>query len=149
MTLRGHAEAYSNDYREQIAGTKSEVTQLAEATATQRYEKIVSDAQKEVDNAKSTLDNAAAELKAQKDIAIREAAEKMTSMGLTASSDNPYYTQALKDIDDAFASAETELSENYAELEKAQQDVDSIKSPAVYVVPAQQPRVLYKTAAHR
>ena len=134
VRLRGHAEAYSNDYREQIAGTKSKMTQLAEAAATHRHEKIVSDAQKEVDDTKSTLDNAAAELKTQKDIAIREAAEKMTSMGLTASLDNPYYTQALKDIDDAFASSETELSENYAKLEKAQQDVDSIKSPAVYVL---------------
>lgn len=134
VTLDNHAEAYSNDYRELLAGAKSDMTQIAEAAATQRHEKIVSDAQKEVDDAKNTLDNAAAELKEQKDTAIREAGEKMTSMGLTASPDNPYYSQALKDIDAAFADAETELSENYAELEKAQQDVDSIKSPAVYVL---------------
>lgn len=134
VTLDNHAEAYSNDYRELIAGAKSDMIQIAEAAATQRYEKIVSDAQKEVDDAKTALDNAAEELKAQKDTALRESAEKMTSMGLPASPDNPYYSQVLKDIDDSFADAETELSEKYAELEKAQQEVDSIKSPAVYVL---------------
>ena len=134
VTLSDHAEAYSADYRELITGAKSDITQITETAAAQRYEKIVSDAQKEVDDAKLALDNAAAELKAQKDTATREAAEKITSMGLSASPDNPYYTQALKDIDTAFSGAETELSEKYAELEKAQQDVDSIKAPAIYVL---------------
>lgn len=134
LSLENRTEAYSDAYRESISDLKSDVTETAETAAEFRYQKIVSDAQHEIDEAQAALYDADTELKAQKDAAIQEAAEQMTDMGLTVSSDNPYYVQALEEINDAFADAENELSQRYAELADAQQEVDSIEAPFVYVL---------------
>lgn len=134
VKLDTRAEVYSDAYHEIIIAAKNDVTELAETAAMLRYQKIVSNAQKEVDDARASLDEAAVKLKAQKDAAVQDAAVQMTAMGLPVSPDNPYYVRALEEIDAAFADAETELSEKYAELANAQQEVDSITEPTVYVL---------------
>ena len=134
ITLENQAAVYSDAYRDSISEQKPAVTESAKTAAELRYQQIVSDAQDEVDEARTALDDASAELKAQKDAAIQEAAEQMSGMGLPASMGNPYYVQALEEIDASFAQAEKELSEKYAEIADAQQEVDSIEAPTVYVL---------------
>lgn len=134
VSLENREMVYSDAYRESISDRKSNVTELAETTAELRNEQIVSDAQKEVDEAQATLDDARTELKAQKDAAIQEVVEHMAGMGLSALPDNPYYVQALEEIDASFAEAENELSEKNVEIANAQQEVDSIEAPTIYVL---------------
>ena len=134
VTLENRAAAYSDAYRDSISDQKPAVTESAETAAKLRYQQIVSDAQDEVDEARAALDDASAELKAQKNAAIQEAAAQMTGMGLPAAPENPYYAQTLGEIDASFAGAENELSAKYAELAGAQREVDSIEAPAVYVL---------------
>lgn len=134
VTLDQQTQAYSDDYRALIAAAKPDMTQAAETAAALRYEAIVADAQKTVDDARTALDSAAAELSAQKDAAVREAAERMTAMGLPVLPEEPHYLQALAEIDAAFADAEKECEEQYAALAAAQKDVDAIQAPSVYVL---------------
>ena len=134
VSLEERAAVYSDAYRESISNRKPSVTESAETAAELRYQQIISDAQNGIDDARAALDDASAELKAQKDAAIQEATAQMTSMGLPASPENPYYVQALEEIDASFAEAENELSEKYAKLADAQQEIDSIEAPTVYVL---------------
>ena len=134
VSLENRQSVYSDAYRESISEQKPDVTKSAEEAAELRYREIVSEAQHEIDEAQAALDDASRELKEQKDAAVQEANQQMTDMGLSATLDNPYYVQALEEIDAAFADAEKELSEKYAELADAQREVDSIKAAIVYVL---------------
>lgn len=134
VTLTNNTGAYSGAYNRLISDAEPAMTSAAESAANLRYEKIVSDAQKEVDDAKEELDKADAEIKEKREEALEEAVSQITAMGLPATPDSPIYEQALEEIDAAFADTEKELAENYDKLAEAQKDVDSIKKPTVYVL---------------
>ncbi|MCM1298163.1 MAG: FtsX-like permease family protein [Firmicutes bacterium] len=134
IALKDGAAAYSEEYKDLISDKKSAVTEFAEEMAQLRYDEIVSKAQNEVDEAREELEKAEEELNSQKEAAVKEAEEQMTAMGMPASSDNPYYTQLLEQIDEAFADAQQELQKGYEELEEAQNEVNGIEAPSVYVL---------------
>ncbi|MCM1268979.1 MAG: FtsX-like permease family protein [Bacteroidales bacterium] len=134
LSLCDRGMAYSDQYKNQISREKQNVIGLVEEEAELRHRQIVSDAQKEVDDARAELDRAGDELAAQKEESKAEAADQMTAMGQPATLENPYYVQMLSEIDDAFAEAEEELDEHYAELADAQREVDSIEPPTVYAL---------------
>ena len=134
LTLENRAEVYSEAYRDIVANTKTDVTELAEEQAGRRYLEIVSDAQDEIDEAMAALHEASAELNARKEAAIQEAFEPIIAMGLSASPDNPYYAQIFDEINALFADAENELADGYMDLANAQREVDSITPPTVYVL---------------
>lgn len=134
VSLRDRGEVYSDRYTDLISSEKAAVTALAENAAQLRYDRIVSDAQDEVDKARKKLDQASGELSAKKSAAIEDAAEQIAAAGQVATPENPYYAQLIAGIDEAFADAERELEEGRAELEAAQREVDSIEAPSVYVM---------------
>ncbi len=134
VLLKDRKTPYSNDYDELISTKKTSLTELAEEEARLRYEKMVSDAQQEIDDARIKLNDAATKIKQQKDAAIEEAKGILEAMGQSATPDNPYYIQMMSQIDEAFAEAESEIANSEKELADAQQEIDSLEPPTVYAM---------------
>ncbi len=133
ITLEAPGAVYSDEYKSAVSQSKSAVTVLAEKQARLRFERIVADAQSEVDDARAELDSAKSDLDERKSAAVKEAEAQLAAMGLPVTPDAPYYVQALAGIDKAFADAEKELAAHYEELDEAQREVDGIAAPSVYV----------------
>jgi len=127
-------EPYSDEYKAWISEHKSSVTAALEALALSRYDELVSETQGEIDLNKKQLDDSQALLQSQKNAAIQQVKDQFAAVGIPATESNPQYVAALDEINKSFAEAEREITEGYAELEKAQQGVNAIESPSVFVL---------------
>lgn len=134
MTLKDSGALYSDAYKNAVAEQEDEVTEEAKIQANIRYEEIVEEAQKEIDDAKIKLDEASANLQAQKELAIQEAAQQIPNVGFPSLEENPYYIEMVDQIEASFKEPENELAKKYLDIEEAQKEVDSIKRPSVYIL---------------
>lgn len=126
--------AYSDAYKACISENKSFITEVIEEQADARYNKIVADAQAEVDSARSDLDASKAELDSKKNDAILEVKRQMEAMGVPATEDNPAYLSAMEEINKSFEEPEKDLSDAYSKLEEAEREVDEIEAPSVFIL---------------
>lgn len=134
LTLSDRAPIYSDAYDQQITAAEDHIKALGEEQAQLRYKELVLDNQQEIDEARQALDEASAEIEAQKASAAQQAEDFITSMGFSVEEYGGYYRRLLAEINTSFEDAERELAEYYAELDDAQAELDGIDEPSVYVL---------------
>ena len=134
LTLRGSQAAYTDAYDERIEGTEDAITALAEEQAWIRYQELVLDNREEIAEGRQKLADAEAEIDKQKEEARQQVRDFMNGMGFSPEENGGFYRQLLDQINSSFVEAEEEIAQTYADLEEAEQELDDIEEPSVYVL---------------
>lgn len=134
LTLPNSAAAYSDAYEERIDSTQDAVTALAEEQARLRYQELVLDNREEIAKGRQKLADAEAEIARQKEEARQQVRDFMNGMGFSPEENMGYYRQLLDQINSSFTEAEEEIAQTYADLSEAEQELDDIEAPSVYVL---------------
>ncbi|HIR85785.1 MAG TPA: FtsX-like permease family protein [Candidatus Limivicinus faecipullorum] len=134
LTIDDKASSYSDEYDARIEETEDEITALAEDEAQLRYKELVLDNRQEIADGRQTLDEAAQEIEEQKADAAAQVDEFMSSMGFSPAENPGYYNRMMAEIEESFADAEAELADYYADLDEAEEELEDIDEPTVYVL---------------
>lgn len=134
LTLRGGQAAYTEAYDQRIESTEDTITALAEEQARLRYQELVLDNREEIAEGRQKLADAEAEIASQKEEARQQVRDFMSGMGFSPEENMGYYRLLLDQINTSFTEAEEEIAQTYADLEEAEQELDDIEEPSVYVL---------------
>ena len=134
LTLRDGQAAYTDAYDERIESTEYTITALAEEQAWLRYQELVLDNREEIAKGRQKLADAETEIASQKEDARQQVRDFMSGMGFSPEENMGYYRQLLDQINSSFTEAEEEIAQTYADLEEAEQELDDIEEPSVYVL---------------
>ena len=134
LTLRDGQAAYTDAYDERIESTEDTITALAEEQAWLRYQELVLDNREEIAKGRQKLADAETEIASQKEDARQQVRDFMSGMGFSPEENMGYYRQLLDQINSSFTEAEEEIAQTYADLEEAEQELDDIEEPSVYVL---------------
>ena len=134
LTLRDGQAAYTDAYDQRIESTEDTITALAEEQARLRYQELVLDNREKIAEGRQKLADAEAEIDKQKEDAQQQVRDFMNGMGFSPEENMGYYRQLLDQINSSFTEAEEEIAQTYADLEEAEQELDDIEEPSVYVL---------------
>lgn len=134
LTLRDRQAAYTDAYDQRIENTEDSITALTEEQAWLRYQELVLDNREEIAQGREKLADAEAEMAEKKAEAEQQVRDFMNGMGFSPEENGGYYRQLLGQITSAFTEGEEEIAQAYADLEEAEQELDDIEEPSVYVL---------------
>ena len=134
LTLRGSQAAYTAAYDQRIEESEDAITALAEEEARLRYQELVLDNREKIAEGREKLADAEAEIEKQKSDAQQQVRDFMNGMGFSPEENGGYYRQLLDQINSSFVDAEEEIAQTYADLEEAEQELDDIEEPSIYVL---------------
>lgn len=134
LTLRDGQAAYTDAYERQIESTEDTITALTEEQARLRYQELVLDNREEIAEGRQKLADAEAEIASQKEDARQQVRDFMSGMGFSPEENMGYYRLLLDQINSSFTEAEEEIAQTYADLDEAEQELDDIEEPSVYVL---------------
>ena len=134
LTLRDGQAAYTEAYDRRIESTEDTITALTEEQARLRYQELVLDNREEIAEGRQKLADAEAEIASQKEDARQQVRDFMSGMGFSPEENMGYYRQLLDQINSSFTEAEEEITQTYADLDEAEQELDDIEEPSVYVL---------------